>query len=241
MNNLVAIDNVTHRNVKINLDKAESHGSELHLVPAVLPEFVHLALHYPIVLTKNGETGQFSCTAMLGFSQGENLFWKNDKWQALYVPLQVRRQPFFLGIDEKSTAELGDDQYVVCLDSKSPSIGEDGEAIFNDAGEETPFFQQAKARLGELLRGEQEMDKFIGTLLSLDLVESMSIDIKFVNEQSTRLNGLYTINQDKLAALTGEQLASLSEKNYLQAIYCMIISVGQLYALIELKNNQLTS
>jgi len=241
MSKLVAIDNVNHRNIKIDIDKIEVHGSTMNLSPAVFEEFAHLATHYPIVLVKDGETGQFVCSAMLGFQSGENLFWDNDQWQAVYVPLQVRRQPFFLGNDTAANAENDSPQYVVCLDSESPSVGDHGEALYNETGEESEYFTEAKAKLAELLKGESENKAFIETLISMGLVESMAIEITFINNESTRLNGLYTIKQAALAKLNSEQLELLHEHNYLQAIYAMVISVGQIYTLIDKKNKRLSN
>ncbi len=241
MSKLVAIDNINHRNIKIDTNKIESHGATMHLAPAVVAEFAHLATHYPIVLAKDGDTGQFVCSAMLGFQAGENLFWDNDQWQAVYVPLQVRRQPFFLGDDTTKGTENQSPQYVVCLDSESPSVGDQGEALYNGNGEESDYFKEAKAKLAELLRGENENKAFIETLLSMDLLESMAIEIKFINDESTRLNGLYTIKQDTLAKLSSKQLGQLHEHNYLQAIYAMVISVGQMYSLIDKKNQRLSA
>lgn len=237
MSNLVAVDNIIHRNIKIDVNKIEAHGSTMHLAPAVVAEFAHLATHYPIVIAKDGDTGQFVCSAMLGFQPGENLFWDEGQWHATYVPLQVRRQPFFLG-EEKST-ENKSPQYVVCLDSQSPSVGNQGEALYNENGEESDYFKEAKAKLAELLRGESENRAFIETLLSMELLESMAVEIKFINEESTRLNGLFTIKQEVLTKLSNEQLSKLHEHNYLQAVYAMVISVGQMYSLIDKKNKRL--
>lgn len=241
MSKLVAIDNVNHRNIKINVNKIEAHGAMMNLAPAVVAEFVHLATHYPIVLAKDGDTGQFVCSALLGFQAGENLFWDNEQWQAVYVPLQVRRQPFFLGNDTITSAENNLPQYVVCLDVESPSVGDQGEPLYNENGEESKYFTEAKAKLAELLRGESENKAFIDTLISMGLLESMAIEITFVNGESTRLNGLYTIKQEALAKLSSEQLGQLHEHNYLQAIYAMVISVGQMYMLIDKKNKRLSN
>lgn len=240
MSKLVAIEKVHHKNIKIDVNKIEAHGSVMHLAPAVVAEFSHLATHYPIVFAKSGETGQFVCSAMLGFTEGENLFWENEQWQAMYVPLQVRRQPFFLGDDTANVAENETPQYVVCIDVESPSVGDKGEPLYNENGDESQFFQEAKQKLVELLKGESDNKAFINTLISMDLLESLSIEVTFVNQESTRLNGLYTIKQETLAKLSSEQLTELHKNNYLQAIYAMVISLGQMYSLIDKKNRKLS-
>jgi hypothetical protein len=241
MSKLVAVDNINHSNIKINNNKIEAHGATMHLAPAIIAEFSHLATHYPIIFAKDGDTGQFVCSAMLGFTAGENLFWDNDQWQAVYVPLQVRRQPFFLGDDTATKTDNQLPQYIVCIDAESPCVGDQGELLYDENGDESAYFQEAKAKLAELLRGESKNKAFIETLLSMDLLESMAIEIRFVNDESTRLNGLYTIKKEVLAKLNSQQLSQLHDNNYLEAIYAMVISVGQMYSLIDKKNQRLTT
>lgn len=246
MTNLVAIDNTIHKDVRIESNKAELHGADLHMIPVVLSEFVNLAVQYPIVLTKNGDTGQFICVAMLGFKANENLFWKNDQWQGLYLPLQIQRQPFFVGnVDVESSEQGAKSQQVVCVDFDSPTIVENchdktqGEALFTDDGVETEYFQQAKVRIAQLLQGEVANQHFIDKLKELDILQSLSVEINFVNQEKTRLNGLYTIDKEKLAALSEPNVFALHQTGFLEAIYTMIASLGQIYALIDKKNKQI--
>jgi len=250
MENLVAIDNKIHKNIGINPAKVALHGEKLNLIPAVVSEFMHLTVQHPIVFTKHGETGEFVCSALLGFEVGENLFWQNGQWQAVYLPLQIQRQPFFIGdaVDDDST-KSGD--YVVCIDLNSPAINDSAStnipentssevhALFTETGEESEYFHEAKQCLAQLLQGKVDNQRLIGALKKLNLIQSLSLEVTFINETSTRLNGLYTINQDKLAALTNEEIAELHQQQLLPAIYTMITSLGQIYPLIERKNARL--
>lgn len=253
MAKLIAVDNKTHKNLKINTSKQELHGAELNLIPVVMTEFINLIVEYPIVLTKNGDTGQFSFAAMLGFEAHENLFFQGGKWQGLYLPLHIQRQPFFVG-DPSNNITTKKEDYVVCIDMDSPTVTEVNansltedinkdslsktsfEALFDEKGAETPYFQNAKSCLGQLLQGEIDNECLINALQSLDLLQSLSLEVTFVNDQSTRLNGLYTVDSDKLSALNGEQITSLHEAELLPAIYTMSASLGQIYALINKKN-----
>ena len=97
MANIVAVDNKNHKNVQIDTGKLGLHGAKLNMVPVVMSEFSSAAVQYPLAITKNEDTGKFVCVALLGFEVGENLFWENGDWQGLYLPLQIRRQPFFVG------------------------------------------------------------------------------------------------------------------------------------------------
>ena len=59
MTKLVAINPKEHHSLTVDPTKAEIHGAQTHLIPAVVAEFSNLATQYPIVLAKNGDTGQF--------------------------------------------------------------------------------------------------------------------------------------------------------------------------------------
>ena len=241
MTNLVAVDNKNHLNTRVDLNKVEQHGADLQLVPVVLSEFNHLAVQYPIVLTKNGNTGQFVFSAMLGFEKHENLFWQQEQWQGLYVPLQIRRQPFFIASNnQQGNNNKQNNELTVCLNTESPSLSNDtGEALFDGNGLESEYFKEVKELLSQLLVGEKENSLLLENLTLMELIQPMSLDITFVNQSSTKLTGLYTIDQDKLASLSHEQVIKLFQTGLLPAIYTMITSLGQVHALIDLKNKRL--
>lgn len=241
MANLVAVDNKSHLKTRIDLSKRESHAKALHYIPVVVSEFSNVAVQYPIVLTKHADTGQFVFVAMLGFEAEENLFWHDQQWQGLYLPLHIRRQPFFVGKPEsENQLSANSNDYVVCIDSNSPTITLDGgTTLFDERGLDSDYFQDAKACLSELLQGETENLSLVEHLQNMDLLQSMSLDVTFENQQSTRLNGLYTVDQNKLSNLGAEQILVLHRSGMLPAIYTLINSLGQVPALIELKNKRL--
>lgn len=241
MNKLVAIDNETHNKLAIDSSQVAQHGAHLNLVPIVPAEFKSVASQYPIVITKSEDTGQFSIVAMTGFEQGENLFFQNGQWQGLYLPLQIQRQPFFIGdLDEKK-----DGEFLVCFDQTSPAISSiiendsNTHAVFNSDGSESDYFIHAKQCLIQLAQGEHTNQEMLKTLIELDLIQSMSLEVTFINEENKRLNGLYTINKERLDKLSQEQIFGLHQVGMLEAIYTMYISLEQIYNLIEKKNQAL--
>jgi hypothetical protein len=68
----------------------------------------------------------------------------------------------------------------------------------------------------------------------------MRLDIEFINGQSHSVNGMYTIDEEKLKALSSDNISELHRLDYLSYIYAMIASMGQLYALVQRKNSQLS-
>jgi hypothetical protein len=228
MNRLVALNSAAHRQLRVDQAQLLAQASRLNMLPVVLGEFLKLCVQYPILLTKNGATGQFTCIALFGFEKHENLFWKQDRWDALYVPLQVTRQPFFLGTDQDR---------VVCIDTMNAAVTRtQGEMIFDEQGAETAYLQQAKQMLAALLDGEERTARFVRKLVGLELIRPMRLDIELANHQKLRVDGLYTIDEASLKALPAGSIAELHGLDYLAPIYTMLASLGQIYSLVQRKN-----
>lgn len=242
MAHLVAVNPQVHKNCYVFPEQAESAGAELQLIPVVPAEVAHVACQMPVVLTKNEHTGQFVLAALTGFEPKQNLFWQDGRWQGLYLPLQLQRQPFFLGKnDDKDT------DYVVCLDMQSPAVGQGAavpagaQALFSVTGADTEYYRNAKQVLASILQGEAQVQLLMELLQSMALIQPMSLEITFADNSSTHLKGLYTIDQQKLATLSPEHLVLLHQKGLLAVVYTLSSSVSQIYALIEKKNRQLES
>lgn len=120
MTSLVALNPAFHRLHYVLPDVAVNHSARQQLIPVVPGEFSFVATQLPLVLTKHEHTGEFGIAALCGFAPGENLLFGGDtaipSWQGLYVPLQLQRQPFFLGHDEQGGASI-------CIDSQNPAVG----------------------------------------------------------------------------------------------------------------------
>lgn len=238
MENLVALEQSAHQHIKIDTQKAQSHAENINMIPVVMAELNQIAVQQPIVFAKNSETGEFTLNALLGFEQHENLFYQHSQWQGVYLPLQLQRQPFFVGDTHAKQT-----QYPVCINLNSPAVinnqaqsQNDLEPIYTQNAEESGYFKKIKQCLGHLLQGEIDNKKLIDTLLQHELLQPLSLEVTFQNRQKTKLNGLYTINQERLAQLDSDQITLLHQRALLPAIYTVITSLGQIYPLIERKN-----
>ena len=84
---------------------------------------IQTAIHYPILLSKDAETGTFYCGVMLGFDAGENLFLSDGKGHDGYRPLNLQRGPFYTAGSE------------LAIDLDHPRISEsEGQALFGENG-----------------------------------------------------------------------------------------------------------
>jgi hypothetical protein len=237
----VALNNNVHRDLRVITDRGAEYGENVHIIPVIADELPSLVLEYPACLMKNPDTGQFEMTALLGFEAGENLFLDDQGWNAVYIPIHVRRQPFLVGFSTDEKGQRGRGSGVIYIDQDSPRVQRDkGEALFDDNGNNTPFLDQVGNMLTGLIRGIESTKTFTEVLAEHDLIESAEVSITFANGEQRRYDGLYTINREKLNEMRGESLEMFHERGYLQACLLLMASMGNMAKLLRLKNLRLS-
>ena len=241
MSNLTAINHATHRALRIVAARAAASYANVNITSVIPREFARLLANFPIFFGKSAEEGQFEPAALLGFQRGENLFLTEGVWDAQYVPLQIQRQPFALL--PRQNAEPGAPPALdVALDMSNPGIDpQEGERLFQDDGQPTPYLQNVTAILSALVTGSREAYAFTEKLSALDLIEPVRVDIEFLDGTETKLQGLYWIAAAKLKALTAAQLAELRDLEYLEWIYFQMASVAHVSGLVSRKNKRIAA
>jgi hypothetical protein len=225
MTNITVLNSQDHRTLRVQPGASPRFGDDKRFVAVIVGEFPFAAAHYPILLTKDAQTGGFLVGAMLGFDDGENLF-LNDKGMESYRPLNLQRGAFFTA---------GSD---LAIDLDHPRIG-GGELLFNETGEPAPYLQRVMSLFRDLVPGSEATRAFIETVIRLKLVEPIDISASFDDGGKRTLTDLYTINQEALRALPDDAALDLFRKGYLQLIHLMIGSLKQIPALAQRKNQRL--
>ncbi len=228
MTHIVVLNNLVHRTVRVQAEAAAKFGDNQRFVQVVVTEFSLLLPHYPILLSKDADTGAFFCGAMLGIDEGENLFLKEGgTGHEGYRPLNLQRAPFFVSGDE------------LAIDLDHARVGaETGQALFNDRGEPTPYLESIKAAFQQLKPGIEMTKRFIETLLKLNLLEPVDIVLGFDDGSKRNLADLYTVNQEVLRMLPDAAVIELFRRGYLQLIYLLIASLKQIPVLAKKKNDR---
>ena len=182
---LVELSRGEHAGLRIRADLVEASAATQHLIPIVVSEFRKAAVQYPIVFAKNPETGRFAAYVLNGLGVEENLFWSGTELDVAYVPLNVRRQPFYVGTNDAPplgvpslAARSPDGSNVLCIDLDSPCLdGAGAKTIVNPDGSDSDYLKEILSILGELVAGRKATEQFIATVLSLDLLTPIMLDI----------------------------------------------------------------
>ncbi|WP_299593709.1 SapC family protein [uncultured Microbulbifer sp.] len=239
--NVVALNNESHRNLTVVTKRGAEYGEATHLVPVVANELRNLVLEYPVCITKDPNNGQFSLCALLGFEPGENLYLQGENWDAQYIPMHMRRQPFMVGYRNPQAGPGEDKGALITLDLSSSRVrqeGGEGERLFDDEGNNTQFMQQVNDLLGQLMAGMESTTAFLKTLADNDLIEPAHINVQFASGEQKRYEGLYTVNEEKLQKLDADKLMHMHQHGYLHAAYWLGASMGQVRQLIQRKNQR---
>jgi hypothetical protein len=227
MTNIVVLNVRAHRDIRVQAEASAKFGDNQRYVQVVVTEFPLLVTHYPILLSKDSETGAFFCGAMLGIDEGENLFLKEDGGHDGHRPLNLQRMPFYVS---------GDD---LAIDLDHSRIATDkGEPLFDDQGEPTPYLDSIKATFQQLKPGMEMTKRFVETLLRFDLLEPIDVVLGFDDGTKRNLADLYTVNQEALRKLPDASVLELFRRGYLQLIYLLIASLKQIPVLAQKKNNR---
>ena len=231
---LVELSRAEHSGLKINPDLAEASAARQHLIPIVASEFRKAATQYPIVFAKNPETGRFAPYVLNGLEPEENLFWSGTKMDVAYVPLNIRRRPFFVGTGDTSSGAN-----VLCIDIESSCLTASGQkSIVGADGSDSAYLREILSIVGELVDGQQQTSSLINTALSLDLLCPIMLDIILEDGKSLVVEGLYSIDENRFRSLGKDQVEILWNEGVMELFYCVIISTGQIFNLIRLRNER---
>jgi len=222
-----------HRRLRVRTGYGAALGDAVMYVMTYPLEFRDIQSCYPILFTKDSNTGGFFAAAVLGLEADQNLFLQGDRWDATYVPTMVQRQPFLI-----ATGGVGDEKPpVVSLDLDHPRVSQDeGEVLFGSEGEPSEFLNQKIALLGKLHRGLQHGSGFIDSLLQHELLVQIVLDLAFADGGKKTLQGFYCIAEERLYQLKGDVLESLNQAGYLQPVFMAVASLSRVRDLIERRN-----
>lgn len=242
MANYELLNNVDHRDLRVIIDRSADYGDNVWYSATFPSEFRNVQRYYPVVFTRDPETGEFQAVALFGVEDGENLFLDETGWHAAYIPLNVMRMPFLIGFQQGGEHGNPSREPVISVDMDSPRVStQRGEPVFLAQGGNSEYIEQIGSILKVLHEGLQRSKPFFDTLEELDLLESFVLDVQLNDGSEHRMAGFYTINEEVLRGLDADHLAMLNRRGYLEAVYMAIASMSHIPDLIEKKNQRRTA
>lgn len=240
MANNVLLNNVAHQNLKVITRFGAEFGNNVGSVLVFPTEFVELQKEYPILFKRHAETQKYHATALLGLSQNENLFLNptlGSGWDAYYIPAIVAKGPFLIGFQSQESDNSKTAVIHIDLDHAKVSQ-EEGYPLFLEHGGNSPYLEHIAKTLNVIHQGMVLQDVMFDLFSELDLIEPIDIEIDLHNGEKHTLIGNYTINEEKLTALSGDQLEKLNKMGFLHVAYAVITSLTNIRRLTDIKNSK---
>jgi len=232
MANVVAIKKDQHQNLKLAEKRTLSHIENQHIAPISAGEYAKASSNFPVVFVKEPDATRYRSVVMLGLEAGENLFYRDAKWQGLYMPQSLTVSPFSIGLDPEIENTL-----TTCIDIDSPLVGEDKELpLYDDEGSETEMYKSVQQSLGRIYDNEVMTDKFINELVAKELLFELELRLQDSQGQTKKLVGIYTINEKKLSSLDDETVLDFHKRGLFIPIHAMLSSLSQVNRLCKMRN-----
>lgn len=239
MANTVLLNNLAHQDLKVVTRFGAEFGDNISSALVFPTEFIELQKEYPILFRKNSETQKLHATVLLGLNQGENLFLNpivKAGWDAHYIPAVIAKGPFLIGFQSDSDSNKVP---VIHIDLDHPkSNHENGYPLFLGHGGNGPYLDHIGSILKIIHQGIAVQDAMFKAFTELDLIEPIDIEVDLPSGEKHRLVGNFTINEEKLMALGGEQLEKLSKLGFLPLAYAVITSMTNIRRLTEIKKSK---
>ena len=218
---VVAVNRDTHRTWRIR-PGAHRLGFARHTNAVLLAgaELPLAALDYPCVFVQADQG--VTMVAVVGLRDQENLLIdEQGTWsEQSYVPAFVRRYPFVLA------TEPGQTEMTVCLDEAFEGFNtEDGEALFDAEGQDTPYLEQLKRFLLSYHQDMTRTTQFAARLRELDLLVERSIGAELQGQQLS-LNGFMVVDEARLRALSPDVVQELFSSGALGWIHAHLLSLN---------------
>lgn len=240
MANNVLLNNVSHQNVRVITRFGAEFGDNVGSVLIFPTEFVELQKEYPILFRRNQETQKYHATALLGFNQSENLFLNPEVgsgWAASYIPASIAKGPFLIGFQSQESGKAQNTVIYIDLDHVKVSQQE-GYPLFLEHGGNSPYLEHIAKVLNLIHQGMIAQEVMFELFSEFDLLEPIDIDIDLNNGEKYKLTGNYSINEEKLAELSGDKLEKLNKMGFLPLAYAAIASLTNIRKLTDIKNRK---
>ena len=238
MANTALLNNIDHHDLKVITRHGVAFGDGVNQAVIFPTEYMEVQREYPILFRKD-EDGKFQSVALLGFDKGENLFLTETGWQARHIPVLHQRGPFMIGFQNQEVDGEVRREPVIYVDLDDPRVSRtEGQPVFLPHGGNAPYLEHMSNVLRAIRLGIELEAGMFAAFEAEDLIEPAALDIRLDQHTVYQVPDIYSINEDKLAALEGEPLDRLHRSGFLRLAYMVLSSLSNVNRLIDMKNLQ---
>jgi hypothetical protein len=216
----VPVNKARHGGCGVKVGNDYSFAKDVNSMPLLAQEFREAIREYPIVFAGTDEN--IMPAVLLGFGEHENLFVDDaGKWDSRYIPAFARRYPYvFSSSDDGQTLTL-------CIDEEFSGFNQegDGERLFSDDGEQTPYLKKVLDFQTEFQRLFKRTQTFCKNLQELKLLDPMQAQLKLGSGQEMTIGGFMVVNRERLKEVSADKLAELATVDELELIYLHLQSM----------------
>jgi hypothetical protein len=221
------LDRVRDGKMKLNRPTSFKFASKTNAIPLLIEEFPMASAYYPIVFADGPLPVP---AAVVGLKNDSNLFINSrDEWvNGAYLPAYVRRYPFILMDDPDNK------QFVLCIDSETDLMQEQGEFPLFDGEEPSEFTKSAMEFCAALRQQGDATDEFVKALKEHDLLMPNNAEIDARDGSRLQLSGFLIIDPKKFDALPDSVILQWRKKGWLGLVYAQLLSSHRWQGLVEL-------
>jgi len=206
--------------------------SHLNAIPISYTEFPVACRDYPLVFTSGDDGQTYAPVAVLGLTNGENLFLAHGAWERnVYLPVYVRRHPFCMARVNLGKVEQAD--RLICVEKAF--LDDQGEAMFDAEGKALPKWRPIEKLLQEY-EADLERGREMSAILSdYALLEPFAMQAQTNAGAAMNLSGMHRVDEKKIESLNASQHKNLIKKGVMGRIYAHLISLDNFARLLDRK------
>jgi hypothetical protein len=234
------LNNVAHKNLRVVTRFGREFGDEIGMVTAFPTEFAELQREYPIFFRKDRDGGEWQAVALLGFELKENLFLRDGRWDAVYLPGAVAKGPFLIGFQEQRIGGELRREPVIHVDMDHPRVSfDEGEPVFLSHGGNSAYLEHIAVVLRGIRDGVEAGSAMYAAFDALELIQPLNVELQLDEQHRVSLAGLHSIDRERLAALEADALHRLHRAGYLEGAFLVQASMHNLRRLMAEKQRRL--
>ena len=229
--NFEIIEPGKHHDMLVSIDRGAAAGENIMFAPALLSETRSLQSIYPLFFRRDQNSDHYFLVALFGFRPQQNLFIVDGSWEQKRLPVSLAREPFLIAQTEDKIGQ----QFLVSINKDhAKSDTPHGERIFTSDGKPTPFLEEKIGYLRQVHADQPRMRELSQILHDNKMMSPVKLESPSLSSHLREFQGVYAIDEDALAGLPQEIIATLHEKGFLESIYMILASLNKLDELMRI-------